>query len=97
MSVKFKAIRKTQPGVVHGGSKKYYASGISAGEMDLEALTTTIEKMSTISGADIREVLYTLVKVTADGYIVRLGDIGSVLISLRSEGLPNPKRLLPRQ
>ena len=60
------------------------------GELTLADLTKAIEKICTVSGADIRAVLYALVDVAvdslADGTIVRLGDLGSLRISISSEG-----------
>ncbi|MBN2348111.1 MAG: HU family DNA-binding protein [Bacteroidales bacterium] len=90
MSVKFKVIEKGQPGVAGGGEKKFYASTSSDGEVSLAGLTTSIEKISTVSGADIRAVLYALVDVMtdtlADGRIVRMGELGSLRVSISSEG-----------
>lgn len=90
MAVKFKTIEKGQPGVVGGGQKKFYASPVSNGEADLEALTKAIEKVCTVNGADIRAVLYAMVETTddllADGRIVRLGELGSLRVSFSSEG-----------
>ena len=89
MSIKYNIIEKGQPGVVGGGEKKFYASTVSNGEMTLNKLTKTIEKISTVSGADIRAVVYAMVDVMkdalADGQIVRLGDLGSLRISLSSQ------------
>lgn len=90
MAIKFKVIEKGQPGVVGGGIKKYYASPVSDGEISLDELTKYIERSCTVNGADIRAVLYALVDVATDhlanGTIVRLGDLGSLRISLNSEG-----------
>ena len=57
MPLKFKVIEKAQPGVLGGGEKKFYASPVLDGEMTLSGLTKSIEKISTVSGADIRAVL----------------------------------------
>lgn len=90
MPIKYKTIQKAQPGVVGGGDKKYYASPVYQSEKTLEGLTKDIEKISTVSGADIRAVLYALVDVMqtslSDGQIVRLGELGSMRVSLSSEG-----------
>ena len=90
MAIKFKVIERGQPGVAGGGEKKFYASAVMAGELSLAELTKAIEKISTVSGADIRAVLYALVDVSIDnlakGTIVRLGDLGSLRVSLSSEG-----------
>jgi predicted histone-like DNA-binding protein len=61
--------------------------------MTLAKLTRSIEKVSTVSGADIRAVLYAMVDVMKDaledGQIVRLGDLGSLRISISSNGEEN--------
>lgn len=90
MAIKFKIIERGEPGVTGGGTKKFYASAISDGEANLETLTRAIEKVSTVSGADIRAVLYAMVEsmddILADGKIVRLGELGSLRVSFSSEG-----------
>lgn len=90
MPIPFKVIQRGQPGVAGGGEKKYYASNVTTGETDIDALTSKIEKISTVSGADIRAVLYAMVDVSIDeledGKIVRLGDLGSIRVSISSEG-----------
>lgn len=90
MAINFKVIERGEPGVVGGGTKKYYASPQMNGELDLDDLTKAIEKICTVSGADIRAVLYALVDVAVDnlgrGTIVRLGDLGSMRVSLKSTG-----------
>lgn len=90
MAIKFKVIEKGQPGVVGGGTKKFYANPVMDGEVNLNDLTKAIEKICTVSGADIRAVLYALADVSIDnlanGTIVRLDDLGSMRISLSSEG-----------
>ena len=97
MSIKFKIIERGEPGVVGGGTKKFYASPVMDGEMNLVDLTKAIEKICTVSGADIRAVLYALVDVSVDnlsnGTIIRLGDLGSMRISLSSEGLPTAEEV----
>ena len=88
--IKFKVIERGQPGVVGGGEKKYYASAKMNGELSLKGLTKSIEKISTVSGADIRAVLYAMVDAMesslADGNIVRLGELGSLRVSISSNG-----------
>lgn len=90
MAVKFKVIERGEPGVVGGGVRKFYASPISNGEMTVDELTDAIKLMSTISGADIRGVLYSLLEVMKaaldKGEIVRLGELGSLRVSFGSEG-----------
>lgn len=91
MPLKFKAVAKSEPGVAGGGKKKFYAQSVFSGELDLEELTQRIEKISTVSGADIRAVLYAMVDVIpealADNRIVRLGDLGSLRLNVSSMGV----------
>lgn len=91
MTISFKVIERGRPGVVGGGEKKFYASNMVNGNSDIEELTEGIEKISTVSGADIRAVLYALTDVIpsmlADGKSVRLGEIGNFRVSISSEGL----------
>ncbi|MDO4880410.1 MAG: HU family DNA-binding protein [Capnocytophaga sp.] len=97
MAVKYKVIQKGQPGVAGGGTKKYYASANLTGEKTLAGLTKDIEKMCTVNGADIRAVLYALVETMqsalSDGQAVRLGELGSLRISIGSEGKATEKEV----
>lgn len=90
MPVSYNVIERGQPGVTGGGEKKFYASAKMTGEIDIKQLIKRIEKISTVSGADIRGVLYALVDVVpdelAEGNIVRIGDLGDFRISLSSNG-----------
>ena len=90
MPINFKVVQRGQPGVTGGGTKKFYASPVLDGEMTMDEMTTAIEKICTVSGADIRAVLYALVDVSIDnlsnGTIIRLGELGSLRPSLSSEG-----------
>ena len=97
MAINFKVIERGEPGVAGGGTKKFYASPVMDGEMNMTDMTKAIEKICTVSGADIRAVLYALVDVAVDnlanGTIIRLGDLGSMRISLSSEGLPTAEEV----
>jgi hypothetical protein len=57
MAIKYKVIKRGQPGVTGGGEQKYYASAKVTGTETHEDLTELIELSSTVSGADIRAVL----------------------------------------
>ena len=90
MSIKFKVIERGQPGIAGGGVKKFYASANVSGEKTLAGLTREIEKISTVSGADIRAVLYAMVDAAtvalAEGQVVRLGELGSLRVNISSKG-----------
>ncbi len=79
MAIKFKVIERGHPGVPGGGEKKFYASANMSGELTLTGLTKSIEKISTVNGADIRAVLYALVGVMQDALAneqnVRVGEL----------------------
>jgi predicted histone-like DNA-binding protein len=97
MPIHIKAIERPQPGVTGGGVKKYYAYPVHGPELSLDGLTKAIEHSSTVSGADIRAVLYAMVEEAAsaleDGRIVRLGDLGSLRITLSSDGKDAPENV----
>jgi len=91
MSIEFSVIQRGEPGVVGGGVKKYYATNQSTGELTLAGLSKRIEQMCTVNGADVRAVVYALLEVMilemADGKIVRLGELGSLRVTISSEGV----------
>ena len=92
MAIQIKAVERPQPGVSGGGVKKFYAAPVHGKEISLDSLTKAIEKTSTVNGADIRAVLYAMVEESvlglSEGRIIRLGDLGSLRITLSSEGVP---------
>ena len=49
MIIYFKAIIKGQPSIVGSGDKKYYPSPVMEGEMNIDALTKSIEKICRVS------------------------------------------------
>jgi predicted histone-like DNA-binding protein len=97
MAIKYKSIQRTQPGVPGGGEKQYYAIPVLTGEWNIDRLTKSIEKICTVSGADIHAVLYALVDVAVDGLgegaIIRLGELGSMRVTLNSEGRPTAEEV----
>ncbi|MDR0333203.1 MAG: hypothetical protein LBI15_07025 [Dysgonamonadaceae bacterium] len=97
MSIQFRTTERSQPGVIGGGTRKFYAKPVQGREITLEALTKAIERKSTLSGADIRAVLYAMVEQAVDGLaegrIIRLGEMGSLRISISSEGRDTPEEV----
>lgn len=95
MAVRYKVLAKGQPGVKGGGKKQFYAAIVNQDVQGIDKITEAIEAASTVSGADIRAVLYAAVQAIngflADGDIVRLGDLGSFRLSLSSIGAPAPE------
>ncbi|PKP12196.1 MAG: DNA-binding protein [Bacteroidetes bacterium HGW-Bacteroidetes-4] len=99
MAIRYKVIERAEPGVPGGGRRRYFASANVSGEFTLRDATKRIEKTSTINGADIYGVLYALIEVMkdalADGQIFRLGDLGSLRVSLSSQGFDSPDKVTP--
>jgi len=98
MSIQIKAVKRPLPRT--GGSvRKFYAIPVQGKEITLEGLTRSIEKTSTVNGADIRAVLYAMVRAAVsgleDGRIIRLGDLGSLRMTLSSEGKDSAEEISP--
>jgi predicted histone-like DNA-binding protein len=93
MAIKYRTIQRIQPGVVGGGTKKFYASIHSDGEVVIDDLVKEIEKFSALSEPDIRGVIIALENVIqnklADSKIVRLEKLGTFYPTLGSEGRIN--------
>jgi predicted histone-like DNA-binding protein len=98
MAIQIKPVERPIPRT-GGSEKKFYASPVHDRELSLEGLTKEIEKISTVNGADIRAVLYAMVETAVagleDGRIIRLGDLGSLRITLRSEGKDTAEEITP--
>ena len=95
MSIKYKLIEKGQPGVAGGGTKKWYASIVTDGELDIDDIVKQIEKFSALSEADIRGVVIAVENVIqealADSKIVRLDKLGTFYPTLSSSGATTEK------
>ena len=95
MAIKYKLIEKSQPGIAGGGTKKWYASIQTDGELTIDDLVKSIEKFSALSEADIKGVIVALENVMQDelakGKIIRLEKIGSLYPSLSSDGVEDAK------
>ena len=93
MSIKYKLIEKGQPGVAGGGTKKWYATIVTDGELTVDDLTNKIEKFSALSEADIRGVIIALENVMyeelTNGKIIRLDKLGCFYPSLSSNEVAN--------
>lgn len=90
MAIKFTVREKGQPGVVGGGTKKFYAAIVTDGEATIDEIVKDIEKFSSLTEPDIRGVVIALENVIqnklAEGKIVRLEKLGSLYPTLSSKG-----------
>lgn len=94
MAISFKVIEKKNPADASAPAK-YYASSSVSSKSGIEEITEQIEKISTVSGADIRAVLYALVDVVpgmlSKGENVKVGDMGTFRVSISSSGSDTPE------
>lgn len=73
----------------------YYALAKSSGEIDIDEMAERIQRSSTVNWADVVCVLRALQTEMIESFkkaeIVRLGDLGSFYVTLRSSGALIPK------
>ena len=89
MSILFNVVPKANP-LKRNQPAKYYAVAQSKGEVDFRALAKEIAEITTVSVPDAIAALESLVMIIPrhieNGEIVRLGELGSLRITLNSEG-----------
>ncbi|SFS60147.1 HU family DNA-binding protein [Sphingobacterium wenxiniae] len=77
--------------------KKFYVRPISSGEITLDELASQISHSCSLTEADVYGVLHSLIReiprALADGYIVRLGNLGSFRMSINSTGSDSPQEV----
>lgn len=88
-AVTYSVVARKKPNDMEGEAK-FYAQAQARGEMGIREMTERIQQMCTVTRADTMAVLVSLGTVMreglAGGEIVRLGDLGSFQIGLKSEG-----------
>ncbi len=69
---------------------KYYPQMAPATPVTLTQIVKRIEKRSTVSSSDVKAVLdalqYEVIEALSDGNSVRLGDLGSFRLTIKSDG-----------
>ena len=89
LPVKFKTVEKRNPSAPEE-PKKHYAQVVNVNTVTLRQLSRDIATNSTWSSSEtygmLEELLQRIGRYVADGMIVRLGDMGSFSISIKSEG-----------
>ena len=74
---------------------KYYPRLKSSGEINLREIANDIAQESTVSPGDtmavIESLLQNIPRYLAQGYIVRLGELGSFYLSVQAEGSDSPE------
>ncbi len=97
MSVMYKSVAKSQPGVLGGGQSKYYAGIVRERRIELRKFATEISNMCTLTTTDVFAVLESLIDRMyvhlEEGRIVRLGEFGSFSPSINSVGVELPEEV----
>src|SRR5690606_16699457 len=89
MAIKFNIVEIGNP-LDATAPKKFYARPVATGEVTLEDLASDISYSSSINESDVVAVLHSLIREIprniAQGYIVRLGGLGSFRLGSNSMG-----------
>ena len=89
-SVTYSVVARKNPNPMAEGEVKYYARAQARGVMGIREMAERIQQACTVTRADVMAVLVSLEDVVAEGLasgeIVRLGDLGSLQVSLSGEG-----------
>jgi len=95
MSILYKSVPKGQPGVVGGGTIKYYAEIVRQQPINLRKFATEIADRSTLTTTDVFAVLESFLERMnyhmEDGRIIRLGEFGSFSPALSSKAEDGPR------
>lgn len=94
-SVAYSLVKRRDFKDPEGNDRLYYALAQARGEMNVREIGQRIQQMCTVTYADIMAVLCALPDVIkrglSAGEIVRLGDLGSLQVGLRSKGAKTEK------
>lgn len=93
-SVKFSVVARKNP-LRPEDPAKYYGQAKASGEVTLNEMSEGISQSCTVTKPDILAVLsgleFTIIQSLQNGEIVRLGELGSFRLTLRSEGTETEK------
>ena len=95
MAILYRIIQKFVPGQT--GERKYYAVAKSRREVSVRELAEEIAQESTLSTIDVpanvEALMQKIPQHLSEGEIVRLGDLGSFGVVLKSEGAEQPENI----
>jgi len=90
--MKYKLVERRNP-TKPDDAKKWYASAVKAGTIDINRLAKEISTKSSLSRGEVLNIIETLLDAVPDylkdGYTVSLGRFGSIRLTLSSEGIEN--------
>ena len=89
-TVTYSVVGRVNPADRESGEVKYYAQSQARGEMGIREIAERIHQMCTVTRADVMAVLTALEDIVSEGLqggeIVRLGELGSLQLSLSGSG-----------
>ena len=92
MSVTVKVKRKKNP-QKPGDKGKFYGISTSKGNIDIFGMARKISKRSTVSETDVIAVIMAFIELIPeellDGYIIELGDLGHLRLTVHGDGVEN--------
>ena len=93
--MKYRIIKKTNPRDAEA-PKKQYASPVNAGKLTIKDLSKDVAARTTLTKGDIENVLTSVLEVIPTylkiGMSVKLGDFGTMRLSIKSEGIDEGKK-----
>ena len=96
MSIPYNVVPKINPARPED-PPKYYAVANSSGDADFRAMAEEIAEITTVSVPDAVAVLESLVMIIPRhierGEIIRLGELGSLRVTINSEGSENEEEV----
>ncbi len=95
MTIKYKLVKTSTPGVTGGGAYKYYARACERKKAGINEIADVLSKRSSLSKSDIVATLIGLEDIIPelllDNHTVELGDLGTFSLHLKSEGSDVPR------
>lgn len=92
--LKFKVVKRPQPGVPGGGVMKYFPSVFIDGETDLDELIRRIEKYSSMTGVEVTAVVNALINEIrydlSHSRTVRIDKLGAFHPRIHGTGSESP-------
>lgn len=86
--IKFKSVEKGEPGVLGGGTPRFYASIVRNEKVDLRTLVEEIAESNTLNTADVLAVLESFLQMStrhlSKGSAIDMGQLGTFSPSIQS-------------
>ncbi len=97
MTIKYKAVQSSEPGVKGGGNYKFYPRIYARSKLNLREISKIISSRSTLHPADILATLTALVEVIPELLLlnntIELGDLGIFSLHIKGLAADSPYKL----